>query len=469
MTGLDLLRRGLERDFGDEEIRIISVPAPRGRAENLLDVEPDGPAVFWSGEDRVRIAGIGGAALVRASGEARIRTVGRAAAGLWPRIRIEASAGAAPIPVRLFGGFSFSPASSPPEWAAFGEAAFVLPRIAYVQDDHGPRLVIAATAADAGGSGADALARTVTAVLAALLTGRRTPPSDPAPAEPAEDGSPGTSDAEWTRRVASIRELIAAGRAEKIVASRTRALRLPAPPAASAVLGRLGTGRFETRFAFRFGRSTFLGASPERLISRRGRAVRSDALAGTLGAGLISGTAGGRDRGGRGRAVEYAAAAELQASRKDMAEHRYVVRAIADALAPLTAHLDHPPEPAVLRLAHVLHLHTPIQGTLAEPLPVLDLVERLHPTPAVGGTPTTVAMDWIAGEEGAGRGWYAAPVGWFDAAGDGEFVVALRSALLHGDRALLYAGAGIVRDSDPTAELRETDAKFQTMLDALGA
>ncbi len=145
-----------------------------------------------------------------------------------------------------------------------------------------------------------------------------------------------------------------------------------------------------------------------------------------------------------------------------------MVRAIVEALAPLCESLDHPDEPRIQRLRHVVHLQTPFVGRLREPTHVLELVRRLHPTPAVGGWPAAPALRWIAREEPGSRGWYAGPVGWFDARGDGEFGVALRSGLLRRGEAHLYAGAGIVRGSDAEAEFDETEVKLRTMLDALG-
>jgi isochorismate synthase EntC len=145
-----------------------------------------------------------------------------------------------------------------------------------------------------------------------------------------------------------------------------------------------------------------------------------------------------------------------------------VVRAIADALADAGGKVDMPDAPGVRALRHVLHLHMPIRARLAQPRHVLELAARLHPTPAVGGTPTHVACDWIAAREPAARGWYASPVGWFDLDGNGELAVAIRSGLLAGDRAHVWAGAGIVAGSDPDRELAETDDKLRAMLGALG-
>jgi isochorismate synthase len=197
-----------------------------------------------------------------------------------------------------------------------------------------------------------------------------------------------------------------------------------------------------------------VAATPERLVRLEGASVACDALAGSIA------RSGGRHADSDD--------ATLLASAKDRREHELVVRAIASALHELGADVDAPAEPGVRRLRHVLHLHTPIAATLRAPRHVLELAEALHPTPAVGGTPTRIATDWIAAREVAPRGWYAAPVGWFDLQGNGELAVAIRSGLLVGERAHLWAGAGIVAGSDPDRELAETDLKLRAMLGALG-
>src|SRR5262249_17858502 len=137
-------------------------------------------------------------------------------------------------------------------------------------------------------------------------------------------------------------------------------------------------------------------------------------------------------------------------------------------LKPLTTVLEHAPRAEVHQLRHVLHLRTKISGVLTNPRHVLDLVARLHPTPAVGGMPAERALQWIADHEPDERGWYAGPVGWFNAAGDGEFAVALRSGLLEGPRAHLYVGAGIVAGSEAASEFAETRWKLRALLSALG-
>lgn len=446
---IELLRRALAVPWGDDEVRHITLPAPAAAAESILDHAPTGPAVFWAPAGGEPSAGSGAAAVVAGSGAARGEQVAAGAGRLWARLRGHAPPGVEPLAPRLFGGFAFLPGDAAPEWAGFGEARFVLPRVLYVGGGE-PRLVVAVTAAELERDGPARLLDDVARAVDAL---DRPPAQAPAPA--GGDHGPLAPDAdaraEWTRAVESIQRRIRDGRAEKIVAARARCVRLERRPPLGAVLRRLAAVPAAARFALRFDAATFVGAAPERLVCRRGSAVRSEALAGSV-------AAGGDDR-----------AEALLASRKDQAEHAYVVRAIAETLGPLCERLDHPPEPAVRRMGPVLHLHTGFEGALSRPVPALELALRLHPTPAVGGTPTAAALDWIAREEPGARGWYAAPVGWFGPDGDGDFVVALRSALLSGTDARVYAGAGIVRESTADAELAETEVKMRAMLDALGA
>jgi isochorismate synthase len=198
-----------------------------------------------------------------------------------------------------------------------------------------------------------------------------------------------------------------------------------------------------------------VGASPELLVSRRGNEVRSNPLAGSA---PRSGDAG-EDR---------ANADALIGSSKEQEEHAIVVEGIAETLRPLCAELTWDPEPVLRETPNVWHLSTGFRGVLREPAPTaLDLVAALHPTPAVAGEPREAALATIEALEPFDRGRYAGPVGWVDAEGDGEWAIALRCAELRGDRAILYAGAGIVAGSEPARELDETERKFRAFLDAL--
>ena len=200
---------------------------------------------------------------------------------------------------------------------------------------------------------------------------------------------------------------------------------------------------------------TIVGASPELLVSRSGLEVRANPLAGSAP------RAGdpGQDR---------ANAEALGSSAKDRQEHAIVVEAVFRALQPLCVDLRYDPEPTLLATANVWHLSTRFRGTLRDPtVSSLDLVRALHPTPAVCGDPRDEAMQMIRDLEPVPRGHYAGAVGWMDANGDGVWALALRCAEIHGETARLFAGAGIVADSEPALELDETERKFRAFLDAL--
>ncbi|MEV4005529.1 isochorismate synthase [Actinomadura sp. NPDC049753] len=241
------------------------------------------------------------------------------------------------------------------------------------------------------------------------------------------------------------------GHLGKVVLARDLTVRADTPIDARVLLQRLAA-RYPGCYTFSC--AGMVGATPELLIRRTGGDIESLVLAGTTARGDTP-------------ADDQARAARLFTSAKDREEHRYAAEMVRDALAPLCAHLTVPDEPELLTLPNVLHLASPLRGRLAADRSVLDVVAALHPTPAVCGTPTDTAMDLIRELEGMDRGRYAGPVGWVDARGDGEWGIALRCAEIDGTRARLFAGCGIVADSDPDAELAEARAKFRPMQYAL--
>jgi menaquinone-specific isochorismate synthase len=256
----------------------------------------------------------------------------------------------------------------------------------------------------------------------------------------------------WEHAVEVALDEIRAGRYEKVVLAREVVVEADTPFDARTVLRRL---RSQQPGCILYGDAGFVGATPELLVRRTGTAFESRPMAGTAPG-----------------SVAAEVAARLSASGKDAREHRFVVDAVRDALGPLAASIDVPDTPVVEHFGSLAHLVTPIRGLLGDdgtfpPPSALDLARLLHPSPAVGGTPTDAALDAIRRLEPFDRGPYAGPVGWVDARGDGAFAVALRGAELDGGRALLRAGAGIVAGSDPESEWAETVAKFEPMLRAL--
>ena len=252
--------------------------------------------------------------------------------------------------------------------------------------------------------------------------------------------------------VTPVRDRIRAGELVKAVLARELIVTADRPIDTARVIRRLHQ-RFGTAVVFAL--DGFVGASPELLVSRSRDVVKAHPLAGTAPRSSDP-------------QVDGRLAAGLLASDKDHIEHRITIDWLLDTLLPFCSYVDAEPEPTLVSLANVHHLGTRVQGRLSSPpASVLELVEALHPTPAVGGDPQGLALELIERYERADRGRYAGPVGWVDGDGNGAFAVAIRSAEISGPTARVFAGVGVVADSDPRAELAETRAKFQAMLGTL--
>jgi isochorismate synthase len=258
----------------------------------------------------------------------------------------------------------------------------------------------------------------------------------------------------YEEAVASAVQRIRTGEMEKIVLAREVDVHAPVDHDPAAVFGVLREA-FASSFIFAVGRgdAAFVGASPELLVRREGQRASTVALAGST-------------RRSADPAVDDHLGEALLRSEKDREENAVVARRIERALAPYAVWVASAPEPGLVKVANIQHLGCPIRAQLASSIGVVELAGVLHPTPAVGAEPAS-ALGLIPALEGFDRGWYAGPVGWTDAGGDGEFCVALRSALLRGRLARCYAGCGIVRGSEPAAELAESELKLQVMLPAL--
>ncbi|MFF2652551.1 isochorismate synthase [Streptomyces sp. NPDC058045] len=263
----------------------------------------------------------------------------------------------------------------------------------------------------------------------------------------------------YTEAVAAAVARMRAGELRKAVLARTLELTSPHRPDLPGLLARLAH-RDPAGYTFAVpsgsGR-TLVGASPELLVSRSGGQLLANPLAGTAPRSADL-------------AEDVQRAAALLESAKDLDEHALVVDAVREALAPYCTRLDIPERPTLVRTAALWHLSTTATGTLADPsVCALELALALHPTPAVCGTPTGPARQLIADAEPFDRGAYTGVVGWQDAEGDGEWVVAIRCAEAEENTLRLFAGAGVVAGSSPAAETAETTAKFRTMLGAVGA
>ncbi|MGA8747126.1 MAG: isochorismate synthase [Solirubrobacterales bacterium] len=361
--------------------------------------------------------------------------------------RLPAGAGAVWV-----GGFAFDPdggASSP--WSSFAPGSMILPELSLCRAEEQTFLTLNAVL----DPGADAAAKT--AALQVRLAGLRTRPLpllDPHPTSHAEIRSVRTP-GEFEGAVGAATERIEAGGMRKVVLAREVIARAAAAHDPAALFGALRE-QFPSCFCFCCGtpEAAFLGASPELLVRRAGAGASTVALAGST-------------RRSSDPAVDDHLGEQLLRSDKNRREQRIVSERIVRALRPHAVWVEAAAEPEIVKVANIQHLATPVIAQLAEPHSAIELAGLLHPTPAVGGEPWPAAAAAIAELERMDRGWYAGPVGWMDRTEDGEFCVALRSALLRDREAHLYAGVGVVAGSEPAAELAETEIKLDALLPLL--
>ncbi len=360
-------------------------------------------------------------------------------------------AGAGPVWV---GGLAFAPeGAAAAQWSSLPPALMTLPEVAICRLGDDAWMTLSALA-DAGGDRAALMAR-LERRLAGLgedalpmIEPRRTGEVRIASALPPE---------RYERAVEAAAERINAGAIDKAVLAREVTVEAPSAHDPAALYGALREA-FPSCFCFCAGtpEAAFVGASPELLVRRSGAVAATVALAGSA-------------RRSADPAVDDHLGERLLRSAKDREEHEIVARRIKRALRGHAVWVETANEPGLVKVANIQHLATPIHAQLAEPRSAIELAGMLHPTPAVGGEPRDAALKAIAELEDMDRGWYAGPVGWMDAVEDGEFCVALRSGLLRDRTAHLYAGAGIVADSDPAAELAETEIKLEALLPLVSA
>ena len=435
----------------------------------------DSPRSVWLRPDTgMGLAAIGAVETIEPVGSDRFSAASAARAVLAARIRRDAAPDA-PAPV-LVGGFSFTPTadrrgdSSPSEndagqdphrgpcWDGFGDCRLVLPELTVIDRPDGT-WVQAATRVGLDGDEAGAAAELERRLEAFWSEPPAVPFAGAVTAGVATGDGACDRDDEYMALVTSAVEAIELGELHKVVLARTFAL--DGELDAVTVLDRLRRRNPAcATFSFTVGDTTFLGSTPEDLVTLDGPRLHTIALAGTA------------PRGDSPEADERLGSG-LLASAKNRSEHRFVVDGITEALAGLGLVDPAPAEPGLMRLSRLQHLRTPITAqvqrrrTGASDMDVLRAAGVLHPTAAVGGAPTGVALEFIAGREGFDRGWYAAPVGWCDLDGNGEMDVALRCALTGPRGTHLFAGAGIVVDSDPDDELEETAMKLRALLDVI--
>ncbi|HTP20027.1 MAG TPA: isochorismate synthase [Solirubrobacteraceae bacterium] len=402
--------------------------------------------------DGYAVAAIGSVRVLEAHGADRFSAVARRWSTVASCALADSPDGPAGSGLLALGGFAFAPdGGGSPRWQGFAPASLVVPELSLARAGDRVSLTLNVDVAPD-----DTLEDLVARVSGRLGELRRTPLPllDPAPAGEYKVLSP-MPPSHYEEAVARAVQRIRAGELEKIVLARDVEVHAPVDHDLGAVLGLLRQA-FPSCYVFAVGRgdAAFIAASPEVLVRRDGARASTVGLAGS-------------SRRSADPAIDEHLGEQLLQSEKDREENAIVVRRIARALRPVSVWVTAAPEPSLVRVANIIHLGTPIRAQLAAPLSAVELAGILHPTPAVGGEPLEVAAPLIPALEGLDRGWYAGTVGWTDAAGDGEFCVSLRCALVRGRLAHLYAGGGIVRDSDPVAELAETEVKLGALLPLL--
>lgn len=261
---------------------------------------------------------------------------------------------------------------------------------------------------------------------------------------------------EWEQLIDDAVNVIKEGKLGKVVLARELEVFFKEKIDISNVIKRLYEQQLDSYvFAIEHDGDVFLGATPERLVKVSGNELLSTCLAGTISRGQTN-------------EEDVKLASNLLNDEKNRQEHQYVVDMIRQAIEPYCEQIQIPIEPTIYKLRSLQHLYTPVTAVLKENYTIFNLVKDLHPTPALGGDPTELAKDYIFENEPFARGWYAAPIGWVDHQWNGEFAVAIRSALVQKNKATLFAGCGIVKESNPKDEFEETNLKFTPMLEALG-
>ncbi|MGI8920644.1 MAG: isochorismate synthase [Solirubrobacteraceae bacterium] len=399
------------------------------------------------------LAGLGCAVALQASGPDRFASVSAAWRSLVGDAVIDQRATSRAAGLVAAGGFAFADdGGAAPEWSGFAPASLHVPELAVARQ--GDRVTATVAVLASPDDSGEELCERAVGRLAQLRLDARLPLLDPAPVGRVRVSAPLTPE-HYEASVARAVERIVAGELEKVVLAREVAVHAPVVHDPAALLGVLREA-FPACFVFAVGRgeATFLGASPELLVRREGHRASTVALAGSA-------------RRSADPAVDDYLGEQLLHSSKDRQEHAIVARRIERTLRRLALWVAAAPEPQLVKIANIQHLATAIRAQLDEPFGAIDLAAALHPTPAVGGEPWERAAPLIRALEGIDRGWYAGAIGWTDGSEDGEFCVALRCALLRGAHARCYAGVGVVADSDPAAELAETEVKLEALLPLL--
>lgn len=427
-----------------------------------LNGDSDGTRFYWERpEYEMALAAGNKAAVLRNSGSGRFRNISRQSDSLLQSVRYFSEINHSMAGAHLAGGFSFFDQSMSGSWSSLGNASFFLPEWLLVRDGQFSMINITRpwnkkdSLEEIQNWFLDWINQFVSRLSnnierSRILRYSVTPGGDIMPVE---------SEAErirWIHNVTKARQHISEGHYRKIVIARDLKLRTKNKVSSTKLVHFLRK-EYPSCYTFMYqlnGDATFLGSTPEKLLSLHSQYIKTEALAGSIP---------------RGNTATQDAILEkkLQESSKNREEHAYVLDAIKDKLSMLSDSLEYAPEPVIKKYANVQHLCTPVAASLRNNMNPVDIMEQLHPTPAVGGYPELDAMQKIQELEQIERGWYAGPVGWFNSNRRAEFSVAIRSGLIRRNHVQFFSGCGIVEDSNPEAEWEETRIKFIPMQKAL--
>lgn len=452
---------GFLQSVSDTGAPFLSVTLPVAPIDPLaaLELNPGYEEQFYwdHPENDIAISAAGKVHELRATGSNRFEEISELSSGIKEKIDAYTAIRHSMAGPLFLGGYSFDRHNIGKTWKKFGAARFVLPEWMIVRSG---RLHMLTLTIRKENSRPDEIYQEIISRIAEFLNlsgklGLHVEPPSNEPSILCTLQKPEEREA-WNRRVEKARGMIRKREFEKIVLARSLTVESKTRPSFTQLTHQLRQ-KYPECFNFMVQTDTdtaFIGATPERLASFRNGIFMTDGLAGSTSRGQS--------------ALEDAALAQnLLQSHKDRSEHDFVIRAINENLKRFSYRVEHPRVPGIKKLKNVQHLFTPISASIREGVQIHELISEMHPTPAVGGFPRDEAVAYIHELEQIDRGWYAAPVGWFNLNGCGEFAVAIRSALLHGNKATLYAGCGIVADSDPDREWNETLLKFRPMLDSL--
>ena len=455
MTDSRMRDTGLVERYG--RLLSFSMPCTGISFAGFLQQADGQERYYWENQnDRIAFAGAGTAIEITAWGEDRFQKISEQIHELFDQASILGSDNPLTAP-RLFGGFSFRSDFTPDNtWSIYAPAYFVLPhyQLVSIHDEMWLTINTQIPLDDNPDELVEDLESALSEKIAQLKAGEWEVIN--LQQSPLKDFNYPMSHAMWDEMITTATGRIRSGELNKVVLSRVAELQFETRVNLLPILRHLAD-HYAKCYRFLFEprpHYAFYGASPELLAGVQGNQLQTMGLAGSIG---------------RGDTLEsdQALSDELLHSKKDRHEHQIVVDKIRDRLQPLTDSLEIP-EMGLLKLSNIQHIYTPIQGTLKQADGVLSVVEVLHPTPALGGDPRDIAMQVISDSEPIPRGWYGAPVGWIDANLDGQFSVAIRSAVAQESRVWVYSGAGIVGDSVPQKEWDETALKFRPMLNAHG-